>query len=196
MLDRKSKMIFSKRIFDITAAAVLIILFSPLFAVVAISIFATSPGAVVYRSKRIGRANQPFFMHKFRTMKRNTPQVATHLLANADAYLTPIGSFLQKTSLDELPQLLDVLMGTMSLVGPRPALYNQYDLVAMRTERGIDSLTPGITGWAQINGRDELPIPQKVELDFYYLCHRSILFDLQIVVLTVAQVLRRDGVKH
>ena len=135
-------------------------------------------------------------MPKFRTMKVNTPAVATHLLSNPDAYLTPIGKFLRKSSLDELPQLFTIIKGDMSFVGPRPALFNQDDLIALRTQKGVHVLTPGLTGWAQINGRDELPIPVKVEFDEYYLKHRSFLFDLKIILLTALKVVRREGVMH
>jgi O-antigen biosynthesis protein WbqP len=135
-------------------------------------------------------------MPKFRTMLTDTPAVATHLLADPDRYLTSIGGFLRKTSLDELPQLLSILKGDMSFVGPRPALFNQDDLIALRTEKGVHALTPGLTGWAQINGRDELPIPAKVDFDAYYLEHKSILFDLKIIMLTALKVLCREGVNH
>ncbi|MGB7535085.1 MAG: sugar transferase, partial [Azonexus sp.] len=149
-----------------------------------------------YWSDRVGRHNRIFRMPKFRSMRIGTPAVATHLLQDPDAWLTPIGAFLRKTSLDELPQLWSILAGDMSIVGPRPALFNQDDLIALRSERGVHELAPGLTGWAQVNGRDELPIPQKVELDVEYLRRRSFLFDLRIVWLTVVKVLRRDGVSH
>lgn len=156
----------------------------------------TYKGPVLYWSDRVGVDNEIFKMPKFRTMRIDTPAVATHLLSNPDGYLTPIGPFLRKSSLDESPQLRSVLKGDMSFVGPRPALFNQDDLVALRTEKGIHRLIPGITGWAQINGRDELPIPVKVEYDVYYLEHRSFFFDLKILVLTLVKVLRREGVTH
>ena len=140
--------------------------------------------------------NGIFKMPKFRTMRIDTPAVATHLLDNPDSYLTPIGPFLRKSSLDELPQLLCVLKGDMSFVGPRPALFNQDDLIALRTEKGVHRLIPGITGWAQINGRDDIPIPKKVEFDEYYLRHRSFLLDIKIILLTVFKVVRREGVVH
>ncbi len=163
---------------------------------VALAVKLTSPGPVLYWSDRVGRHNRIFRMPKFRSMRIGTPAVATHLLQDPDAWLTPIGAFLRKTSLDELPQLWSILAGDMSIVGPRPALFNQDDLIALRTERGVHELVPGLTGWAQVNGRDELPIPQKVELDVEYLRRRSFLFDLRIVWLTVIKVLRRDGVSH
>jgi O-antigen biosynthesis protein WbqP len=163
---------------------------------VALAVKLTSPGPAVYWSDRVGRHNRNFRMPKFRSMRIGTPAVATHLLQDPDAWLTPIGAFLRKTSLDELPQLWSILVGDMSIVGPRPALFNQEDLIALRTERGVHELVPGLTGWAQVNGRDELPIPQKVELDVEYLRRRSFLFDLRILWLTVVKVLRRDGVSH
>ncbi len=167
----------------------------PLLAV-ALAVKLTSPGPVLYWSDRVGRNNRIFRMPKFRSMRTGTPAVATHLLKDPDVWLTPIGAFLRKTSLDELPQLWSILAGDMSIVGPRPALFNQDDLVALRTERGVHELMPGLTGWAQVNGRDELPIPQKVALDAEYLRRRSFLFDLRILWLTVVKVLKRDGVSH
>lgn len=164
--------------------------------IVAILVKLTSPGPALYWSNRVGRNNEIFKMPKFRTMRIDTPAVATHLLDNPDRWLTPMGKFLRKSSLDELPQLWSILSGDMSIVGPRPALFNQDDLVALRTAKGVQVLTPGLTGWAQINGRDELPIPVKVEFDEYYLKHRSFLLDLKIIFLTVVKVLRRDGVTH
>jgi O-antigen biosynthesis protein WbqP len=163
---------------------------------VAVAVKATSKGPALYWSDRVGRHNRIFRMPKFRSMRIDTPAVATHLLDRPETWLTPIGSFLRKSSLDELPQLWCILKGEMSFVGPRPALYNQDDLIALRTERGVDALLPGLTGWAQVNGRDELPIPRKVMLDEEYLKRRSIAFDLWILVLTVVKVLRRDGVTH
>ena len=156
----------------------------------------TSPGPILYWSNRVGKANTIFKMPKFRTMKPDTPPLATHLLTNPDQYLAPMGNFLRKHSLDELPQLFSVLKGDMSFVGPRPALFNQDDLVELRTQKGIHKLIPGITGWAQINGRDDLPIPLKVELDEYYLKHRSFLFDLRTLFLTFFNVLGSKGIKH
>ena len=156
----------------------------------------TSPGPALYWSDRVGRNNRIFKMPKFRSMRLDTPAVATHLLSEPDQYLTPVGPFLRRTSLDELPQLWSIFRGDMSLVGPRPALFNQQDLIQLRTEAGVEKLVPGLTGWAQINGRDELPIPDKVRLDAEYLRRRSFGFDLKIIFLTVWRVLRRDGVNH
>lgn len=173
----------------------LLVLLLPI-TIVAIAVFATSNGNVLYWSERVGRKNQIFKMPKFRTMLVNTPAVATHLLENPEQFLTSIGSFLRKSSLDELPQLWSILIGDMSLVGPRPALFNQYDLIELRSKHGVDELLPGLTGWAQVNGRDELPIPEKVKLDAYYLKHQSLFFDLKILFMTAFKVLRREGVKH
>lgn len=163
---------------------------------VAALIKCTSRGPALYWSSRVGRNNQLFEMPKFRTMKVETPAVATHLLSNPDQYLTPIGSFLRKSSLDELPQLWSILKGDMSFVGPRPALFNQEDLISLRTQCGVQALRPGLTGWAQVNGRDELLIPKKVELDFEYLQKESLWFDLKILFLTFVKVIRRDNVTH
>ena len=185
-----------KRLFDLVLSALGIILLALPLLMVALAVKLTSPGPVLYWSDRVGRHNRIFRMPKFRSMRTDTPAVATHLLQDPDAWLTPIGAFLRKTSLDELPQLWSILAGDMSIVGPRPALFNQDDLIALRSERGVHELAPGLTGWAQVNGRDELPIPQKVELDVEYLRRRSFLFDLRIVWLTVIKVLRRDGVSH
>jgi O-antigen biosynthesis protein WbqP len=163
---------------------------------VAIAVRLTSKGPALYWSERVGRNNVIFEMPKFRSMRLGTPAVATHLLADAGSHLTPIGSFLRKSSLDELPQLWSILAGDMSFVGPRPALFNQQDLIALRTEQGVHTLVPGLTGWAQVNGRDELPIPEKVKLDVVYLQRQSLWFDIRILWLTVVKVLRRDGVAH
>jgi len=163
---------------------------------VAIAVRLTSKGPALYWSERVGRNNVIFEMPKFRSMRLGTPAVATHLLADAGSHLTPIGSFLRKSSLDELPQLWSILAGDMSFVGPRPALFNQQDLIALRTEQGVQTLVPGLTGWAQVNGRDELPIPEKVKLDVVYLQRQSLWFDIRILWLTVVKVLRRDGVAH
>ncbi len=163
---------------------------------IAIFVWLTSPGPVLYWSERVGRHNRIFMMPKFRSMRIDTPAVATHLLQNPDKWLTPIGSFLRKSSLDELPQLWSILKGDMSFVGPRPALFNQDDLIALRTKKGVNELVPGLTGWAQVNGRDELPIPQKVELDVEYLRRRSLRFDMKILWMTALKVLTRDGVSH
>ena len=164
--------------------------------IVAIAVRLTSKGPALYWSDRVGRNNVIFKMPKFRSMLVGTPAVATHLLGNPAAHLTPIGSFLRKSSLDELPQLWSILVGDMSFVGPRPALFNQDDLIALRTEQGVHKLVPGLTGWAQVNGRDELPIPQKVALDAEYLQKQSLWFDIRILWLTFVKVLRRDGVSH
>mgnify|MGYP000916859420 CR=1 FL=1 len=185
-----------KRVFDIGLGCLtVLILFVPLL-LVAIAVRLTSKGPVLYWSKRIGRNNVIFNMPKFRSMWVGTPAVATHLLPNPRSHLTPIGSFLRKTSWDELPQLWNILLGEMSFVGPRPALFNQKDLIAMRTERGVHTLTPGLTGWAQVNGRDELPIPDKVKLDEVYLQRQSLWFDVHILWLTFVKVLRRDRGSH
>ena len=164
--------------------------------VVAILVWRTSPGPVLYWSDRVGRHNRIFKMPKFRSMRVGTPAVATHLLQSPESYLTPIGGFLRKSSLDELPQLWSILRGDMSFVGPRPALFNQDDLIALRTAQGVDTLVPGLTGWAQINGRDELPIPDKVALDVEYLRRQSLWFDIRILALTAIRVIRRDNVTH
>lgn len=185
-----------KRIFDLLLATVAgIFLLIPVL-LVAISVRVTSKGPVLYWSDRVGRHNTIFRMPKFRSMRVGTPAVATHLLADAKSHLTPIGSFLRKSSLDELPQLWSILKGDMSFVGPRPALFNQHDLIALRTQHGVHELVPGLTGWAQVNGRDELPIPDKVKLDVEYLQRRSLWFDLRIIWLTLVKVLHRDGVSH
>lgn len=185
-----------KRLFDLGLSLVaLAILLLPLL-VVALLVRFTSQGPVLYWSDRVGRYNRIFKMPKFRSMRMGTPAVATHLLGNPQACLTPVGGFLRKSSLDELPQLWSILCGDMSFVGPRPALFNQDDLIALRTEAGVDQLLPGLTGWAQINGRDELPIREKVRLDAEYLKRRSFLFDLSILWITFLKVLRRDGVSH
>ncbi|WP_133709262.1 sugar transferase [Rhizobium sp. BK313] len=186
----------AKRLFDFLAALAAAVFFSIPILIVAAAVRLTSPGPVLYWSDRVGRGNRIFRMPKFRSMRTDTPAVATHLLKDPSVYLTPIGSFLRKSSLDELPQLWCILKGEMSIVGPRPALFNQHDLIALRTERGVDILLPGLTGWAQVNGRDELPIPQKVALDEDYLRRRSFLFDVKIIILTMLKVLRSDGVTH
>lgn len=185
-----------KRIFDIGCALLLLVLLSPVLIVVAALVRATSRGPILHWSNRVGHNNRIFRMPKFRSMRVNTPQLATHLLSDPASYLTPIGGFIRKTSLDELPQLFSVLSGDLSLVGPRPALFNQTDLVALRTNQGVDSLVPGITGWAQVNGRDDLPIPAKVGFDCEYLHKRSFWFDLKILFLTAKKVVTRDGVAH
>ena len=185
-----------KRIFDLLAALGLILTFAPLFLLVVLAVRLTSNGPVLFRTQRVGKGNKLFTMYKFRTMRMDTPQVATHLLKEPDQFLTPIGALLRRTSLDELPQLINVLRGEMSLVGPRPALFNQDDLIALRTAGGVDALIPGVTGWAQVNGRDELPIPEKVKLDEWYLKNRSFWLDFKIVGMTVFKVIRKEGVGH
>ena len=185
-----------KRIFDIFLALCLCILLALPIIITALLVSLTSTGNVLYWSDRVGRHNKLFKMPKFRSMRVNTPAVATHLLENPNQFLTPIGSFLRKSSLDELPQLWSILRGDMSFVGPRPALFNQYDLIALRTENGVHKLTPGLTGWAQINGRDELQITEKVVLDTAYLHQKSFRLDVKIMLLTVIKVLHSHGVKH
>jgi len=195
MCDSKSVKLM-KRIFDLLVALGLMLIFAPLFLLVVLAVRLTSVGPVLFRTQRAGKGNRLFTMYKFRTMRIYTPQVATHLLKEPDQFLTPIGALLRRTSLDELPQLINVLRGEMSLVGPRPALFNQDDLTTMRTDRGVHQLTPGITGWAQVNGRDELPIPEKVKLDEWYLKNRSFWLDLKILGMTVFKVIRKEGVAH
>lgn len=185
-----------KRLFDLALALVVAVFLALPVAAVAVAVRLTSPGPALYWSDRVGRNNRIFKMPKFRSMRIDTPAVATHLLQNPDQWLTPIGSFLRKSSLDELPQLWSILKGDMSFVGPRPALFNQDDLIALRTEKGVHELVPGLTGWAQVNGRDELPIPQKVQLDAEYLQRQSLFFDMQILWKTALKVLARDGVSH
>lgn len=185
-----------KRLFDIVVAALILLASLPLLLLVALAVRLTSPGPALYWSNRVGCDNRIFKMPKFRTMQVNTPSVATHLLTNPDAYVTPIGAFLRKSSIDELPQLISILKGDMSFVGPRPALYNQEDLIALRSERGVHKLVPGLTGWAQVNGRDELPIPTKVEYDVWYLNNASLGLDMKILLLTFLKVIRREGVQH
>jgi O-antigen biosynthesis protein WbqP len=189
-------MLSPKRIFDLTLASLLIVFLSVPIFVIALMIKMTSTGPVLHWSKRVGRNNKLFLMPKFRSMHVDAPQVPTHLLTNPDAYMTPMGGFLRKTSLDELPQLFSILVGDMSFVGPRPALFNQDDLVSQRTQLGIHLLVPGLTGWAQVNGRDELPIPLKVNYDCEYLQKRSFSFDFRIMVSTMVNVARRKGISH
>lgn len=187
---------YSKRIFDLICAFFLILLFSPVFLLIGLVIKLTSSGPAIHWSKRVGRGGKLFLMPKFRTMKINTPQLATHLLQNAENYCTPIGGFLRKTSLDELPQLWSILTGQMTFVGPRPALYNQHDLMALRTKKGIHFLTPGVTGLAQIMGRDHLGIEEKVRFEEIYLQKNSFFFDLKILLATFFQVLRQKDISH
>jgi O-antigen biosynthesis protein WbqP len=185
-----------KRLFDLILAIILAILLAfPLF-VVALAVRLTSSGPALYWSDRVGCDNQIFKMPKFRSMRIDTPAVATHLLGNPKSFLTPIGSFLRRSSLDELPQIWSVLVGDMSFVGPRPALYNQDDLIALRTQKQVHTLVPGLTGWAQVNGRDELSIFVKVDLDVEYLQKQSFFFDMYILYLTFIKVFRQDGVAH
>ena len=185
-----------KRLFDLALAVpAALVLLLPI-ACIALAVRLTSPGPALYWSDRVGRHNRIFRMPKFRSMRIDTPAVATHLLADPQRWLTPIGPLLRRSSLDELPQIWSILKGDMSFVGPRPALFNQDDLIALRTESGVHELVPGLTGWAQINGRDELPIPDKVKLDVEYLQRRSMGFDLTILWRTALSVLRRDGITH
>jgi O-antigen biosynthesis protein WbqP len=185
-----------KRFFDLAVALCAAVILALPILLVALAVRLTSPGPVLYWSDRVGRNNRIFRMPKFRSMRVDTPAVATHLLQDPRAHLTPIGSFLRKSSLDELPQLWSIIKGDMSLVGPRPALFNQDDLISLRTELGVHRLLPGLTGWAQINGRDELPIPQKVAFDAEYMQRRSFGFDLHILWRTFLKVVKRDGVSH
>ena len=185
-----------KRVLDLfVALGAIIFLFFPVI-IVTILVKISSKGPVLYWSDRVGKNNAIFKMPKFRSMKVDTPVVATHLLADPNSVLTPVGDFLRKSSLDELPQFWCILKGDMSFVGPRPALFNQDDLIALRTEKGVHELMPGLTGWAQINGRDELPIPQKVDLDVEYLHHKSLWLDIKIIWLTFIKVIKKDGVSH
>jgi O-antigen biosynthesis protein WbqP len=185
-----------KRLLDATASGGGLVVLSPLLLAIAVAVRLTSPGPALHWSERVGRDNALFAMPKFRTMRLDTPQVATHLLSEPDRWVTPLGRFLRRTSLDELPQLWSVLKGDMSLVGPRPALFNQADLVALRTEAGVSRLRPGITGWAQVNGRDELPIPEKVRLDAEYLRRRSLMLDVALILRTLLHAVAGRGVSH
>jgi len=185
-----------KRVFDLILAIFLFLLLLIPLLLTAILVISTSKGPSLYWSDRVGKNNKIFKMPKFRSMLTDTPAVATHLLDNPDVYLSPIGGFLRSTSLDEIPQLFSVLKGDMSFVGPRPALFNQDDLIAFRAEKGVDKLLPGITGWAQVNGRDELSIPDKVVLDVEYLNRQSFWFDIKILWMTFLKVINRDGVSH
>ena len=185
-----------KRVFDLSVGMITLIIAVVPILFVALGVIISSKGNALYWSDRVGRGNVIFKMPKFRTMEVNTPVVATHLMHNPDAYLSLIGGFLRRTSLDELPQLWSILKGDMSFVGPRPALFNQDDLIALRAEKGVDQLVPGLTGWAQVNGRDELPITEKVALDVEYLEKQSFWFDMYILWFTLLKVVRRDGVSH
>jgi len=185
-----------KRLFDFLLALFSAFLLVVVILWVAFAVRLTSPGPILYWSDRVGKCNRIFKMPKFRSMRVGTPAMATHLLADAWSHLTPIGSFLRKSSLDELPQLWSILAGDMSFVGPRPALFNQHDLIGLRKEQGVHTLVPGLTGWAQVNGRDELPIPQKVSLDAEYLTRQGFCFDIKILWMTFLKVIKRDNVSH
>jgi O-antigen biosynthesis protein WbqP len=185
-----------KRAFDIVIVLIALPFLIIPIVLVAIAVRLTSEGAILYWSERIGKDNARFSMPKFRTMRTDTPAMASHLMVDAARFVTPIGSLLRKSSLDELPQIWSIIRGDMSFVGPRPALFNQDDLVALRTRYGVEKVLPGLTGWAQVNGRDEIPIPDKVQLDREYLARRSFLFDLRILALTVLKVIGRDGITH
>jgi len=185
-----------KRLFDVLMAGSALIGLAPVMAGVAVAVRLTSQGPAIYWSDRVGRDNRLFRMPKFRSMRIDTPPVATHLLADTRSWLTPIGGFLRKSSLDELPQLWSILVGDMSIVGPRPALFNQDDLIALRTEHGVHRLRPGLTGWAQVNGRDEIPIPDKVVLDLAYLHQQTLLLDLRILWMTIDKVIHAKDISH
>lgn len=185
-----------KRLFDLFTAVQALIVFLVPAGLVALAVLLTSKGPIIYWSDRVGRYNKIFKMPKFRTMQIGTPTVATHLMVDNEQFLTRVGSFLRKSSLDELPQLWSIIAGDMSFVGPRPALFNQDDLIKLRTEKGVHNLIPGLTGWAQINGRDELPVPDKVELDIEYMERQSFWFDIYILWSTFLKVVSRDGVAH
>lgn len=185
-----------KRIIDLVLGVMAAAVFALPFLVLALVVKLTSKGPVLYWSDRVGRDNRIFSMPKLRTMRIDTPVVATHLLLDPERFLTPVGGFLRKSSLDELPQLWCIIRGDMSVVGPRPALFNQHNLIEMRTEHGVHRIRPGLTGWAQINGRDELPMPEKVKLDVDYVRRQSLGFDAKVIMLTVLKVVRRDGIVH
>lgn len=185
-----------KRLFDFVMSLIGIVVLSPIILIVSLAVKFTSPGPMLFKQRRIGKNNVEFEIYKFRTMRIDTPNVPTHLLENPEQWITPVGKFLRKTSLDELPQLFNILKGEMSIVGPRPALYNQIDLKEMRTEAGVHKLVPGLTGWAQINGRDEIPLSLKVKLDKEYLEKKNFLFDIKIIFMTVLSVLKSEGVQE
>jgi O-antigen biosynthesis protein WbqP len=185
-----------KRVFDFCLALMALLVLAIPIVLIALVVKMTSRGPAIYWSDRVGQGNAVFKMPKFRTMRVDTPAVATHLLTNPQQFLTPIGSFLRRSSMDEFPQLWSIIKGDMSFVGPRPALFNQEDLISLRTRYGVDRIKPGLTGWAQINGRDELPIPQKVQLDVEYLNRQSFFFDIHILLGTFLKVLKKDGVIH
>jgi O-antigen biosynthesis protein WbqP len=186
----------TKRLFDLVCSLVAALILLPLILLTYLLVRLSSSGPAIYWSKRVGKNNQLFLMPKFRSMLIDTPAVATHLLQDPKSYLTPVGAFIRKTSLDELPQLWSIFNGDMSFVGPRPALFNQEDLIALRTQLGIERLSPGLTGWAQVNGRDELDIATKVDFDYQYLQRQSFIFDLKILGLTLLKVIRSEGVVH
>jgi len=192
-LPKKSSDV-AKRALDILVSGIALVILAIPMLLLAAAVRLTSPGPAIHWSKRVGRGNRLFPMPKFRTMRIDAPQVATHLMTDPDRWLTPIGGFLRRSSLDELPQLFSVLAGRMSLVGPRPALFNQDDLIASRMRKGVDALRPGLTGWAQVNGRDELAVAEKVRLDEEYLNRRSLMFDLKVMMMTIAKVVKRQGV--
>ena len=185
-----------KRYFDLITAVILLVCLSLPFLIFAVIIKLTSKGPVLYWSDRVGKDNKIFEMAKFRTMRVDTPSVATHLFKDAQRYITLVGSFLRKFSLDELPQLFNIISGDMTFIGPRPALFNQYDLIELRTRKNVHTLIPGGTGWAQVNGRDDLPIPDKVKFDEYYLKNRNLLMDVKIMLITVSKVIKKEGVSH
>lgn len=185
-----------KRVFDFIISLIGVIVLSPIILIVALAVKLTSPGPMLFKQRRIGKNNNEFQIYKFRTMRIDTPNVPTHLLENPEQWITPVGKFLRKASLDELPQLFNILKGEMSIVGPRPALYNQIDLKEMRTEAGVHKLVPGLTGWAQINGRDEIPLSLKVKLDKEYLEKKNFFFDIKIIFMTVLSVLKSEGVQE
>jgi O-antigen biosynthesis protein WbqP len=185
-----------KRALDVSVAVMALVLLAPILLAIGLAVRLESPGPALHWSRRVGRGNAVFLMPKFRSMRLGTPDVATHLLADPDHWVTPLGRALRRTSLDELPQLWSVLKGDMSLVGPRPALFNQDDLIALRTKAGVEALRPGVTGWAQVNGRDELPVPEKVRLDAEYLARRSLALDLRILAATVRIAVSGRGVSH
>ena len=185
-----------KRVFDFIISLIGVIVLSPIILIVALAVKFTSPGPMLFKQRRIGKNNVEFEIYKFRTMRIDTPNVPTHLLENPEQWITPVGKFLRKTSLDELPQLFNILKGEMSIVGPRPALYNQIDLKEMRTEAGVHKLVPGLTGWAQINGRDEIPLSLKVKLDKEYLMKKGFFFDIKIIFMTALSVIKSEGVQE
>lgn len=185
-----------KRTFDFISSMMAIIILSPLIVIIALIVKLTSSGPILFKQRRMGKDNKEFNIYKFRTMRTDTPDVATHLLENPEQYITKIGRFMRKTSLDELPQLFNILKGEMSVVGPRPALYNQDDLIRLRIEKEVHKLVPGLTGWAQINGRDEIPIPQKVELDAKYIEIMGFWMDIKIILMTISSVVKSEGVSE